>query len=406
MNNALMQTVEFLLHKYLKTYFLAIFTITAIGSFYNYLSHHPYKIGDWLINYQGGGIRRGFLGEFIYQLSVFTNISPGFYVFIIQSLLYFIFLYCSYLLLKRQEKLLPFSILILSPFIFTFQVNDLLGGYRKEIIYIAILAFITWSANFKSQKTFERIFYSTLLLYPLVILTHEMLAIYLPYIILIYILNTRISPRKLFFIFLALIPSLISFLYTILNPGNEYQVGKILASFEQLGYSIDSTGAVEWLRKGSSHGISQVIQNIDQNYYILYLINISIAMIAFKPFSKTIEKILVNRLSLLLILSSMIGSLALFIVAVDWGRFIYIHLVSFFFMLFTPFSEKQDDQEFFLNKLGKKPLIAFFTAYSLLWHIPHAGSVFKKTFTRPNFIAYFVPIIQTGREIYRIDKQW
>lgn len=308
-------------------------------------------------------------------------------------------------MLKKQVKLLPFSLLILSPFVFTFQVNDLLGGYRKEIIYIAILAFITWSANFKSHKTFEKIFYLTLLLYPLVILTHEMLAIYLPYIILIYILNTTISPRKLFFIFLALIPSLLSFLYTILNPGNEYQVGKILASLDQLGYSIDGAGAAEWLIKDTSHGISKVIQNIDQNYYILYLINIALAMIAFKPFSQTIEKILMNRLSLLLILSSIIGSLALFTVAVDWGRFIYIHLVSFFFMLFTPISEKQAYPEFFLNKLTKKQLIAFFTAYSLLWHIPHAGSVFKKTFTRPNFIAYFAPIVKTTREIHRINNK-
>lgn len=58
--NSTLQTIEFLLHKYLKTYFLAIFTITVIGSFYNYLSHHPYKIGDWLINYQGGGYKTGF----------------------------------------------------------------------------------------------------------------------------------------------------------------------------------------------------------------------------------------------------------------------------------------------------------------------------------------------------------
>ena len=37
--------------------------------------HNPYITADWLINYQGGFVRRGFLGEIFFQLSYYTKID-------------------------------------------------------------------------------------------------------------------------------------------------------------------------------------------------------------------------------------------------------------------------------------------------------------------------------------------
>lgn len=80
----------------LSPYLIIMFILTALGSWQAFLVHDTWHMGDWLINYQGGFVRRGFLGEIIYQCSEYTAVSPGFYVFLVQTLcngLYFIFVF-------------------------------------------------------------------------------------------------------------------------------------------------------------------------------------------------------------------------------------------------------------------------------------------------------------------------
>ena len=64
-------------------YFLSIafFILIILGVLLNTLSNKTYlndswTIGEWLINYQGGFVRRGFLGEGIYFLSHIKPQSP------------------------------------------------------------------------------------------------------------------------------------------------------------------------------------------------------------------------------------------------------------------------------------------------------------------------------------------
>ena len=54
--------------------------LIIVGGILNTLSNKTYTndswtIGEWLINYQGGFVRRGFLGEGIYLFSTATKIS-------------------------------------------------------------------------------------------------------------------------------------------------------------------------------------------------------------------------------------------------------------------------------------------------------------------------------------------
>ena len=49
------------------------------------------SMAEWLINYQGGFVRRGFLGEIIYQLSLFFKLNLRFTFLILQTLLIIIY---------------------------------------------------------------------------------------------------------------------------------------------------------------------------------------------------------------------------------------------------------------------------------------------------------------------------
>ena len=139
--------LEIVIRRVLPYFFVLLFLGTLTAALFGYNAHNSWKMGDWLINYQGGMVRRGLLGELIYQLAHITKINPGIYVVLFQMFFYTVFFAFSYVLLKRQHSLLPYAFLIFSPYIFTFQINDLAGGFRKEIIFFAILSFTVWSAT-------------------------------------------------------------------------------------------------------------------------------------------------------------------------------------------------------------------------------------------------------------------
>lgn len=387
--------IEKILQKSLPYFFALVFVTTVVGALHGYIDHNAWKMGDWLINYQGGMVRRGLLGEIIYQLSSFTHINPGIYVIVFQIFFYAVFLFFSYALLKEQQVLLPYALLIFSPFIFTFQINDLQGGFRKEIIYLSLLAFVVWSAKTRDYKNFEKIFYGTLLLYPAVILTHEMLAIFLPYLLVVYLSVTTLNKKKLFLISLLLVPSIVSFIGSIYYAGTAFQVTEIFDSIARENYPLTG-GAISWLDKDSSFGLGIVLDRI-HDYLAYYPLIIGLSLFAYIPVYKKIKMIIKNRLSLSLILLSIIGSTALFVVAVDWGRFIYIHLVSIFLLLLImPASQKvSPDEDHFQQPVNllKMFSIVLLIIYTLSWHIPHCcnPNPFATNYRQINIVAFAKP---------------
>lgn len=63
---------------------MGIYTIKIlwelVEKFRSGLDYDAYLLGEFLINYQGGFVRRGFLGEIIYRCAVSLNISPKLFV--------------------------------------------------------------------------------------------------------------------------------------------------------------------------------------------------------------------------------------------------------------------------------------------------------------------------------------
>jgi hypothetical protein len=89
-----------------------------------------------------------------------------------------------------------------------------------------------------------------------------------------------------------------------------------------------------------------------------------------------------------------IGSVGLFIVALDWGRFIYIHLVSIFLLSLISTKKIEIYNEYTYNKPVKIFMVVFFMIYSLLWHIPHCCSpekAFAKNYKQTNIVAFAKP---------------
>ena len=61
-------------NKYFKNYLLFILFFCSIQLFWKHEGGTDSTISEWLINYQGGFVRRGFLGEFFFSnCNIFSN---------------------------------------------------------------------------------------------------------------------------------------------------------------------------------------------------------------------------------------------------------------------------------------------------------------------------------------------
>ena len=79
----------------LKSYvgFILILSIYYLASRNSDLTYNA--MSEWVINYQGGFVRRGLIGEIVFQISKVFNINLRFSFFIIQSLLYLVFYFLN-----------------------------------------------------------------------------------------------------------------------------------------------------------------------------------------------------------------------------------------------------------------------------------------------------------------------
>jgi len=393
-NNLAPHWFESIVRLILLPYLALIFILTVRGGWKGYIINDQWKTGDWLINYQGGLIRRGFSGEAIFQLSLLTDVNPGLYIFAIQLICYFLFFTFSYLLLKKQHSLLPYMFLLASPFLFVFQLHDFQGGYRKEIIYFAFLAFIAWASTSCHEQKFERLYFATLLFYPFVILTHEMLAIFLPYLVIIYVSKIELNLRRALTNLVFLSGSLFSLFISIYQVGNVELITAICESLgENAPLKCEVRGAIASLIYSASEGSEFILKRISESNYLAgYSGYVALSSLAYIFVLDKIKVVFQNWVSRALLFVSIIGTIGLFSVGIDWGRFIYIHLVSLFILSLLPqktglysslkktvspfYSSIIHGRYFLTDRRLCTALFAVFLMltmfYSQAWQLPHA----------------------------------
>lgn len=358
--------------------FLILVFVTCLANSYAlYLEHQPFQYGDWLINYQGGFVRRGFSGEIIFQLAKITHLNPGFIVFMCHFILYGVILFYSYRLLKLQKSVLPFIFLIFSPFIFNFPIYDRGGGFRKEIMYLALLCILAYKAKTTTPDAFRKNFLGALLIYPFLVLSHESLICFLPYLFAVYFLklgHIQVDKHKdLQIILLAAALSLIAFGWIIVGGRviTQEQIQKIYTSLNLLKYPIYSPnwGSIFTLTFNFSTELKTVLRIIKESHYFWYSIVILLAAVAYLPLRKRIKIMVSQKKILFCILLSVCFSLPLFIIGLDWGRWLYIHFFSSFILLMLI---EPENEEMKYNNLKIWPLILLsLLLYSSIWYVPH-----------------------------------
>ena len=222
--------------------------LIIIGGLLNTLSNRTYlddswTIGEWLINYQGGFIRRGLLGEGIYLLCSVIKISPIFVIWLISISTYYFLL--KWTIFESKNKVS--NAFLLSPGIF---LAPIIGDFliRKDLLLLLIFLI---SLKLLKSKRPNLVFLNILNVFGMLI--HESFAIYaLP--IQFFILNNKNDfLKKNSYTFFNLLPSFCLFIICQIFKGDQNQAISIhqswlnksfLFPFENLNYEIP-LGAID-----------------------------------------------------------------------------------------------------------------------------------------------------------------
>ncbi len=318
--------------------FLLIFFCFSINQLWiAAISCDPYTQGDWLINYQDGGFkRRGLSGSVMFLLQDITAIRLQSIVFSVQTVFFMVFLFTFYFLLSKKSINLKFIVFLISPisFLFFFSNPEIIG--RKEIILFSLFTlFALFVSNHNLTIRKEN---TILLLLTISIFMHELIIFYLPYFVLMkYIFDCRLD--LLFLVKIVLIAlfsvSVLYFYGVEINEGNSIALLKERGFEMKFGYGIFSWNedTLEWINK-------------NKNHYIRYVISITYGVFIFK---QLITEKLKNKNILIGFVFCFVLSIPLFILAVDWGRWININFVLIS-IIFATTLDKYNGCE---NRLGE-----------------------------------------------------
>ena len=86
---------------YFKTYLVIIFLLSVLFLSQKFLYPSDWTTSEWLINYQGGFVRRGFIGEIIYKIHEFSDLNLRYLVFYFEIFLLAIFFILIYNFFKK-----------------------------------------------------------------------------------------------------------------------------------------------------------------------------------------------------------------------------------------------------------------------------------------------------------------
>ena len=326
--------------KYLSTFFFLLFLFSVIKLTDNAINLDAWEYGEWLINYQEGFIRRGLIGELIFNFSNLFKINIQFSFIIVLTFLSAFYLYKCYLLFQKVKINFISIFVIFSPIflLFFLIVNGV--GIRKEIIfYIYYLNFLIDLHN----KNFKKKFYDYyLFLFPLLLLIHESFFFYLPYLFLPLLFITPKKDKKIlikkFFLLSFLSILMILLLY---NFRGTYE--HTLTICDSLG-SYAPIRCSEWgPTYALQHDLLRDQTNKDMNFfylqanlkswfgYLVYILYAFFPLFLYLKYGKFKSAIFNKKYFKFFLILIFVWSLPLFHVAEDWSRWfsMHYHLITF-----------------------------------------------------------------------------
>lgn len=358
----------------LKLYIAFVAFVTVWLGVYNVHERSDWAMADWLINYSGGFVRRGFIGQ-IALYAARMHVSPFFFMLLLQLGLYAVVLYVVLSLTKNFEWDLSSLALVYSPATLGFAINDPSFAYRKEILFFALLGVTLLVLRSRRWSDLGLATFLTISA-TVCILSHEALFAFFPYLFCALLVGFRSVGRAARVAAVPAIAVMVSFALVSRFPGNIGMSRTICAS---LGSSLTDPpsgfcgGAIAYLGHDASYAHSQVLLLLQSRHDMLHFS--LVAVLAFIPVVAMIimlwrrEQHFAAAALVACALVSIAASVPLFIYGTDWTRWVYIHVFSLFLLLLFVVHELPATRVVALGERPRSTVMSVASASLLLLYV-------------------------------------
>jgi hypothetical protein len=341
-----------------------------------YTNTYANNIADWITNYNFGFVRRGLAGTILLGISNNLHFVAYTLLPIILFFLHFAVVYNCLKIYQENTKNIYSLFVLFSPLYFLYPFFNVSKGVgNKELLGILCFLLIIRS-NYKENN--NKYFFLIITLYTVSIFSHEINLFILPILLIIsyfQIINTDVR--------LLIVVSIISFIFIciyFLFPVSSETITSLCNNVYLTIENLDCSKAY-YLEQNSMNTINSSINRVfeDTDYILVFGFYIILGLLPFisSGWFQTNYK---------LFFVVLIFFLPLFIVAIDWGRWLNI-LIYCFGALYMKSESKEITKD--INLFNVIPLIL----YSTLWRVPQCcveelNLVFLLRFNKYNFLIY------------------
>ena len=368
-----------------------IFQILKFYTFYEEYSDWQYA--DWLINYQGGFIRRGLIGELLLQIHHFLSINLDILVFCFVVFLYSILLILLIKSVKYLETSKIDTLIFLSPGFFLYPImnSEVIG--RKEILLFVILGSFVFLEKYLKDKYLLLI---TLISILVISLTHTGLLFFSQYLVFLYFIISLSRNKKISFyeILIIAIYLLVLFLFLSSSESSKSQVLEICNSVKDfVKNDCVNRGQFFWLyRPMTEYFDVKLTLDLESNFFIyslsLFLVFVFISIKLYFSKFKSENNFLDVLNPFVIFLLLFVFTIPIYVVGIDWGRYISMSFFSTYFIYIYLIKQKMiffnSKNSFLKKKISKNLFFIFVFIYAFTWTFPFYGAnSFKLTFKKP-----------------------
>ncbi|MFP4475562.1 MAG: hypothetical protein ACLFOY_08360 [Desulfatibacillaceae bacterium] len=342
-----------------------------------YTGGDEWKQGDWLINNAGGLVRRGLMGSFLIKVSSSLNISVLQLLIALQALITsLIFAFFWYFGLKYRNSDIVFFLLI-SPLFLIFWSNNADASMRKEILsYLAFIPLLF--CLLENSHLTKKFVIMSICVYLIAVYSHEGNIFFAPfYILIIYIDRKKVD----YYVFISSITYFVistSGLVYALSFSTVSDTTEICQAILHSGVNEKiCNGAIAWLERDSRYAVGSTYDMMLSGASLLLLHSITFIFLYIIFLLSNIFGVI--RTTWLLLFSIFAFS-PLYVIGIDWGRWLNFSIFSFT-AIFLTWVTKRKRPEIFRKFDSYAWLVCF--VFCVTWGVHHVGGA-------PDFMYGFI----------------
>jgi hypothetical protein len=335
---------------------LGISALSAVHAYAQVIAAggNDHQAADWLISYPGTFVRRGLFGELLFAVAP-AGQSTLWALFVLQIAIcvplfgFFI----DYLF--RADFSWSAIALACSPAALAFMGWDPLGAFRKEILGFLALVLLALARRKLSAGTRAALLATSLLVWTLGVFSWESVAFMLPAVAFLILIDSELPLRWTLAGAYTLIGTA-AFVSSVLAHGDASTPGRLCAAVVDQGLSPNlCTGAIAWMGRSLDASLQLVDENLAVHSGYLVMLALAVLPVALSPWLRRYWK---------WALACAVGIAPLFVLGIDYGRWIHILIVEVSIMIMASHVKLVE------SKLWNPLSVGLFIT---MWGIPHAA---------------------------------